>query len=328
MLPIAIHEEEAGHVRWLFERYSTGAVSLAQLASELNQRGVKPRYSSGYFTKSSVQSMIENATYAGYVTYRDEIERDGLHEAIIDPALWHRVQRVRDSRRRAHGKRGPKTRDYLLAGVGLHDECQTRLWGDNRHGVSYYRCPLQAKGIPHRCERTVSIAKPIDADLARFFERFHIPEEWADVVEVYIAEEERTVDRSAERERLERKMELAQRALLDGYVAEEQAKATIHAARLELAELQIEPENIYDLGARTLLPLVDNWPTFDHAMQSEAVRTIFSSVQVNLSTKQIGEFSVYNEFEPFVEAAENVRLVPAEGFEPSTWRLGVACSVP
>ena len=58
-----------------------------------------------------------------------------------------------------------------------------------------------------------------------------------------------------------------------------------------------------------------------------AVKLIFTEVEVDLAARQVGDFEVHPEFAPMVEAAGNVRLVPAEGFEPSTWRLGVACSV-
>jgi DNA invertase Pin-like site-specific DNA recombinase len=300
MQPIVIDEAEALHVRWLFDVYNGGGVSLSKLAVALNQRELRTRP----FTASAVQSILENPTYAGYVTYRDEIVGEGQHEALVEPALWHRVQQVRESRRHGSQPRGPKSRPYMLSGVGLHDECGTGLWGQTNRDRIYYRCPLQAKGIPHKCERTVGRAEPIDADLARLIETFDQPDEWSALIAEFISEGREFTDLGAERTRLERKIERAQRALLDGLVGESQARSTIRETRIELAELGEHTDSAPSPEPRIITSLRENWHGFTDGQRREAVSTIFAEVQVDLLRGKIGDFTAHDEFVSMMAVAE------------------------
>jgi site-specific DNA recombinase len=109
--------EKAPYVRRLFEMYATGQHTDRTLAAWLNvheQRTTRSRT----FGADTVREMLCNAAYCGYVSPRRDKSKaiKGLHEPIVDEALFDRVQELRRQRAR-NLKPGRPSQRYLLRGL-------------------------------------------------------------------------------------------------------------------------------------------------------------------------------------------------------------------
>jgi len=109
--------EKAPYVRRLFEMYATGQHTDRTLAAWLNvneQSTTRGRA----FGVDTVREMLCNAAYAGYVSGRRDTTKTikGLHEPIIEEALFDRVQQMRRQRARTLKPGRPSPR-YLLRGL-------------------------------------------------------------------------------------------------------------------------------------------------------------------------------------------------------------------
>src|SRR5262245_17703598 len=80
--PVAV-PAEADAIKTAFHDYAQGKGFLA-IATEWNRRGLKPRSKRGLdkFTVSSVQSVLENRFYCGFISHLGQ-ERPGAHQPII-----------------------------------------------------------------------------------------------------------------------------------------------------------------------------------------------------------------------------------------------------
>ena len=153
--------EEAEIVRAMFTWYAYGidgqpAGTLA-IAQRLHELGVVTKNGID-FTPSSVRTILHNPTYIGKVrwNYRTSVTKivdgqrvtrrprcenpilvDGLHEAIVDPALWQLVQ-DKFAARSAPPVNVNATMSNPLAGLVICDQC----------GHTMVRKPNQRKGEP------------------------------------------------------------------------------------------------------------------------------------------------------------------------------------
>lgn len=105
---IAIDPERAPLVRLAFELYATGDYSLADLADELYDRGLRtratPRRPAKQVSINKLSQTLRDRYYLGYVTHKGE-EIKGRHEPLINQALFDRVQTIADSRTAAKERR-------------------------------------------------------------------------------------------------------------------------------------------------------------------------------------------------------------------------------
>ena len=90
-------EAEAAVVREIFQRFADGA-GKQQLAHELNERGIVGPAGPKWAYKA-VDRLLGNPTYAGALGWEGRLQ-PRMHEAIVDPALFDRVQaRLRQTTR-------------------------------------------------------------------------------------------------------------------------------------------------------------------------------------------------------------------------------------
>ena len=84
-------------VKWAFEAYATGNYSTAMLREALIDRGLTtpptPKRPARPPALSTVQKMLSNPYYKGSVSFRGATY-DGIHEPLVGPEVWYRVQAV------------------------------------------------------------------------------------------------------------------------------------------------------------------------------------------------------------------------------------------
>jgi len=155
---LVVNAAEAATVRMLFERYlELGSVNA--LKAELDERGIiaKVRTASdgrqrggGRFSRGALFHLLKNRLYRGEIVHRG-VAHPGLHEAIVDAALFDAVQIGLAGRAAERSRRPAKTASALLSGkIFDHDGSPmtpTFAYGKGGRSYRYYvSAPLQQGG--------------------------------------------------------------------------------------------------------------------------------------------------------------------------------------
>ncbi|MBO7670739.1 MAG: recombinase family protein [Oscillospiraceae bacterium] len=163
---LAIVPEKADIVRQIFAWYADGLdgepAGCGRIARRLDEMGLKTDLGNA-FTRATVKDILQNPAYIGKVqwnqrvtTYRieDGVRKkrrvrsdeamliDGLHEPIIERALWDRVQAMFRARDKSHATFDQPMRNSL-AGLVICGECGHTLYrkvGTDWRGISL-ACP-------------------------------------------------------------------------------------------------------------------------------------------------------------------------------------------
>jgi site-specific DNA recombinase len=160
---LVVNEDEAFRVRAIFELYLEYQ-ALIPVITELDRRGWlnkrwttrKGRERGGKpFTKTSLHKLLTNVTYIGKIRYKNEIH-DGEHAAIVDPAIWQRVQTVLQRNGRTGGALVRNKFGALLKGMLRCVPCDCAMLpthttkGGGRRYRYYVCCNAQKRGW-HTC---------------------------------------------------------------------------------------------------------------------------------------------------------------------------------
>jgi site-specific DNA recombinase len=142
---LVVVEPEAEMVRWIFGRYVTlGSVQLLQ--QELAGRGVTGKswtsasgriWGGKPIGRGALYLILQNRIYRGEIVHKDQAY-PGEHQAIIDPALWDKVQ-TRLGENRVERHIGVRVKNpSLLAGL-LFDVSGQRMTPTHaiKHGKRY-----------------------------------------------------------------------------------------------------------------------------------------------------------------------------------------------
>jgi DNA invertase Pin-like site-specific DNA recombinase len=142
---LVINELEAERVRDIFHRYA-GLKSVRALKEELDAAGIVSKSSVDRFGKSrggkplargALYLMLQNRIYRGEIAHKDKAY-PGLHEAIVDEALWDMVQAALAENRVERVTRSAATNPSLLAGL-VYDASGERMSPThaNKKGTRY-----------------------------------------------------------------------------------------------------------------------------------------------------------------------------------------------
>jgi site-specific DNA recombinase len=130
---LVINEEEAQTVLHIFRRY-TELKSVRALQMELDAAGVRSkrralsdgtRYGGQKLSRGALYLMLQNRIYRGEITHKGSAY-PGEHKAIVDHALWDKVQAVLAENRVDRTIRADANYQSLLAGLAF-DESGERL---------------------------------------------------------------------------------------------------------------------------------------------------------------------------------------------------------
>lgn len=125
---IDIDPERAPFVKMAFELYATGNYSFPELRDALTDAGLRTRGNRRYgprpISLHRLGNMLRDRYYLGLVTY-DGIEYPGRHQALIDPDLFDRVQKVLYVDRNAGTRE--RVHDHYLKGTIWRARCRRRL---------------------------------------------------------------------------------------------------------------------------------------------------------------------------------------------------------
>jgi site-specific DNA recombinase len=100
--PLIVDDREAEVVRMIFREYLVTR-STGKVVNNLHARGIMTRKGNKW-SRQAISIILSNRTYRGRVSY-GEVETQGLHEPIIEPALFYKANALRDRKRRKRGAR-------------------------------------------------------------------------------------------------------------------------------------------------------------------------------------------------------------------------------
>jgi hypothetical protein len=134
------------------------------------ERGLKTRYGKMY-SPESIKVLLTNRFYIGGLIWLKK-EYNGVHEPIIAPELFYRVQEIIKRRSVETGEKGKL--EFLLRGVTYCQSCGRKLTGEIHPRGSYYRCIPDFQGH-EKCEEPYTPVKILDTQLEALYQRLQAP---------------------------------------------------------------------------------------------------------------------------------------------------------
>jgi hypothetical protein len=99
--PLVVDDREAEVVRLIFREYLRTR-STGKVVSYLHTKGIFTRKNNKW-SRQAIAIILSNRTYRGRVSYGD-VETEGLHDPIIEPALFYKANALKDQKRRRRSK--------------------------------------------------------------------------------------------------------------------------------------------------------------------------------------------------------------------------------
>jgi hypothetical protein len=103
--PLVVDDREAEVVRIIFREY-LNTRSTGKVVSYLHSRGIFTRKGNKW-SRQAIAIILSNRTYRGRVSYGD-VETEGLHAPIIEPALFYKANALKERKRRRRKQSGSK----------------------------------------------------------------------------------------------------------------------------------------------------------------------------------------------------------------------------
>ena len=95
--PLVVDDREAEVVRIVFREY-LATRSTGKVVAYLHSKGIMTRKGNRW-SRQAIAIILSNRTYRGRVSYGD-VETQGVHDPIIDPALFYKANAIRERRKR------------------------------------------------------------------------------------------------------------------------------------------------------------------------------------------------------------------------------------
>lgn len=142
---LVINEYQAMIVRYLFQQFTEGR-SISAIAKDLETKGWQ--LSNGKCNRRSLQYILQNKTYCGYLKHGSEW-LCGLHTAIIDEDTYNSAQAIL----KGHIASNTSPQTTLLGGLLYCGQCGARYGktktGTSKYGYRYkYGCYSRSKKVP------------------------------------------------------------------------------------------------------------------------------------------------------------------------------------
>ena len=95
--PLVVNDREAEVVRTIFREYLRTR-STGKVVDYLHDHGIFTRKGNKW-SRQAIAIILSNRTYRGRVSYGD-VETEGMHEPIIEPALFYKANALKERKQR------------------------------------------------------------------------------------------------------------------------------------------------------------------------------------------------------------------------------------
>lgn len=335
--------DEAEAVKKIFQLYSSGKWTLAELAAWLNEQGFRTRnkhqlkdgsgeITSGPrpFTLYSVRWLLHNPFFIGKVKYK-ELLYNGAHEAIVNEDLFNLVQerlRIVKGRSKTFSKR---YRLYLLKGLARCIYCGYPLWSETlESGYSYYReqkgahgnfdCPGSGKSI--QCDL-------IDIQVDNIIKSLTLEPAWREriIEKISIVSEREGIIK--QRKQTEEKLRRLGRAYYDGAIGEEEYNIQLKLLQDALGSLVIPEEDAVLRAGELLESLGLIWDKATNEEKHRLLSGMIEAVYIDLAASRsiVGiqpKPPFYNLFQSLKYVPDNKVIIFKPGAKQKEMGSGIA----
>ena len=319
--PGAVHvqPEEGPAVRELFTRYASGTVTLAALASWLNDQGFRTRntkklpdcnggHTTGpwLFTNASVRNILHNPFYTGQVRHKAQL-LPGIQDVLVSEEVFQTVQ---DAMRRNSGRSRtlhPRPeREYLLKGMIHCAHCRMPMWAQTFvNGRRYYREQRGSRGAGYWVGGSGSMFCEIpDEQMGKIISAIVLPDAWIDRVlaQVHLADEVERVSR--ERKKAEQRLRRLVQVYVDGHLPEEEYRRQKKQQEEKLRSLVLPDADAAGTAGKLLEDLPALWRKADLAERRRILLTMLDAVYVDpVEERRIVAIRPRSAFRPLFEMA-------------------------
>ena len=296
--PAGIHvvATEAEAVIEMFERYSTGATTLSQLAAWLNGRGLRTRNTRKLFnpngsitqgprlfTNASVRNILHNAFYAGLVKHRDQFY-PGAHEPLVGKQLFDVVQdKLRQNSGRSRTLNPRPERQYLLKGIIRCAHCLMPMWAQTyKNGGRYYRehrgsrghaiCPAHGGSIP------CAVA---DEQIGKIVEAIKLAPKWEEEVLAIISVQDEVDKIGEKRQKVQERLRRLGKAYVDGVYDDEEYGRQKRSAEMEMDSLVVPGADSAAEAGSLIAELPKLWAGANMEERRKLLLTMLDAVYVD-----------------------------------------------
>lgn len=95
--PLIVDDREAEVVRIIFREY-LNTRSTGKVVNYLHSKNIFTRKGNKW-SRQAIAIILSNRTYRGRVSYGD-VETEGLHDSVIEPALFYKANALKERKRR------------------------------------------------------------------------------------------------------------------------------------------------------------------------------------------------------------------------------------
>jgi len=100
--PLVVDDREAEVVRTIFREY-LNTRSTGKVVNYLHGKGIYTRKGNKW-SRQAIAIILANRTYRGRVSYGG-VETEGLHDPIIEPALFYKANALKERKKRKQSRR-------------------------------------------------------------------------------------------------------------------------------------------------------------------------------------------------------------------------------
>jgi site-specific DNA recombinase len=316
---IAVDPERAPLIRWAFEAYATGDYTIAQLAEELEAKGLTTRATAKLTAKPlairHVHKLLHNTFYVGLMTWGG-VERPGTHAPLVDIDTFARVNAVLASHR--NGPEKQRKHNHYLRSTIFCNRCKSRVVFTRSRGrggeYDYFMC-LGRHQRRTDCDLPAIPVGIVEDDLERYYATIQLGDDTVLALhDKLVAAMQRYTGGAEKRARQQRKritaLEAERRKLLQAYTAgaieldllkEEQARLTkqIADAGAALAATEVHWETI-ERNLRAAIGLAQHFGTAyaraDKQTKRHMNQAVFEAVYIDVDGITYARLA-----DPFVE---------------------------
>ncbi len=247
---VEVDPERAPLIQWAFAAYAIGEWSLAALAQELKERGLRtrptPKRPERPVRLASLHKLLKNPYYVGVVEFRG-VKYQGAHPTFISQETFEKVQQALTVRRLS-GDRSHKNHSHYLVGTAYCALCGKRLMYTKvtgRHGGKFEYLVCSGRHKDRSCDLPYLPVDRAETFVTAYYEdHVSVSADQVEALEPRLTEEyNRAIGhRQHETTRIAKKIddiEAKRKKLVDGHIANPKA---IPLDLLETKQAELDQE--------------------------------------------------------------------------------------
>lgn len=288
-------------LRMMFELAAEGKFDR-EIAISVSAAGYRTTGTRGSnpFSKDTVNHVLSNRFYIGYIADDNGRWIKAKHEPLIDPELFERVQQIREGRKQPRQTINLNARTYSLSTLMWSSKCGSKI-----------RIQMSSKGRPRtycagrlkgdsKCDCKSCFLDIYEAQIEWYLEHFEIPQDYQQaILDAHSKLQTAYGDIEATRTTLEKRLARIKELYEWGDMTKQEymnKREVIQGQLRTLAEPQDKPQVLSKL-AHFLANVADAWREANQEQRNKLAKTLFE--QIRVEDQKVVAVKPRPEFEPF-----------------------------